>query len=508
MTQEIAVRGVVFLPTIGGFNVLCPAVSCSSIGWLQRPASAIELSVERTHVDVGDRPKSWLASDIAYYFIAGLCGLMSGIVGAAFHFIVDRLLAWPSWLSARLGGGIETVVAAAAIAAACLVAAFLLTRRFAPEAAGSGVQEIEGAMEGLREVRWRRILPVKFVGGVLGLSSGLVAGREGPTIHMGAAITAAVSDLLKLDRRDARGLLAAGAAAGLAAAFNAPLAAILFVIEETRKQFRYTFRSYTGVICASAASAMGMEMVGGIAPPLKIACPAMPLWLLPVFVLLGVGLGGLGVAFNRCLVGALDWTAATFKRAPFVPALVVGAAVGALAIVLPQAVGGGETLIPHLVAGKLTLFTLLLLAVLRFTGAMASYPVGVPGGIFSPMLTLATTIGLAAGLVIEIALQAGNFAAPPSLGAAFAIAAMGGLFSAAVRAPLVAVVLAVELTGAYALILPVIVTCVTANVIADWLGGRPIYEILLERTLRLSGQTQPAPAEQEVSSPVGLDDRR
>ena len=371
----------------------------------------------------------------------------AGIVGAAFHLTVDALLRWPAWLVARFGSGPETILMAAAIAATGLLLAFALTRRFAPEAAGSGVQEIEGAMEGLRTVRWRRILPVKFVGGVLGLSSGLVAGREGPTIHMGASIAAAMAEMLKLDRDDMRGLLAAGAAAGLAAAFNAPLAAILFIVEETRKQFRYTFRSYVGVICASAASAIGMGLVGGTAPPLRIEALEQPLWLLPAFVLLGVGLGGLGVVFNRCLVGALDWTAATFRRVPFVPALVVGAAVGALAIVLPEAVGGGELLIPHLVARDLPLATLALVAVLRFAGTMASYPVGVPGGIFSPMLALATTVGLGIAILMEGALASGGVPVPPSMAAAVAIAAMGGLFAATIRAPLVGVVLAVELTG-------------------------------------------------------------
>ena len=448
-------------------------------------------------------------SDGAFYVIAGLCGLAGGVVGAAFHLTVDALLRWPAWLVARFGSGPETILMAAGIAASGLLIAFVLPRRFAPEAAGSGVQEIEGAMEGLRTVRWRRILPVKFVGGVLGLSSGLVAGREGPTIHMGASIAAAISEMLKLDRNDMRGLLAAGPAAGLAAAFNAPLAAILFIVEETRKQFRYTFRSYVGVICASAASALGMGLVGGTAPPLRIAALEQPLWLLPAFVVLGVFLGGLGVVFNRCLLGALDWTAATFRRVPFVPALVVGAAVGALAIVLPEAVGGGELLIPHLVAHDLPLATLMLVAVLRFAGTMASYPVGVPGGIFSPMLTLATTIGLGIAMLMEGALGASGITVPPSMGAAFAIAAMGGLFAATIRAPLVGVVLAVELTGAYALILPLLVTCVTAHVISDWLKGRPIYELLLERTLRLSGQPIP-PTDRDnsdPSSPVGIDDK-
>lgn len=448
----------------------------------------------------GDRPAERPISDGAFYFLAALCGIATGVVGAAFHLVVDALMVWPSWLVAHFGSGIVTVLLAACIAASGLVAAFFLTRKVAPEAAGSGVQEIEGAMEGLRQVRWRLVLPVKFFGGVLSLSSGLVAGREGPTIHMGAAIAQAVSERLGLSPAELRGLLAAGAAAGLAAAFNAPLAAILFVIEETRKQFRYTFRSYTGVIIASAASAIGMELVGGTAPPLKLDNAEMPLSLIPAFLVLGVVLGGLGIVFNRTLLFMLDWTAATFRRAPFVPALVIGVAVGILAILLPQAVGGGELLIPGLVTGNLALTTLLLIGLMRFVGAMVSYPVGVPGGIFSPMLTLATVVGLIAASLMEVVV-----AMPPLASAGFAIAAMGGLFSATIRAPLVGVVLAAELTGGYSLILPLIVTCVTANAVSQALGGRPIYELLLERTLRLSGQTMP-PSRVGVSAPVGADD--
>ena len=135
-----------------------------------------------------------------FYWIAGICGLATGVVGAAFHLAVDRLLRWPDWLVDRMGAGPLTIAAGAGVAALGVTLAFLLTRYLAPETAGSGVPEVEGAMEGVREVRWRRVLPVKFVGGVLGLSSGLVGGREGPTIHIGASIGAALAEWLRLDR--------------------------------------------------------------------------------------------------------------------------------------------------------------------------------------------------------------------------------------------------------------------------------------------------------------------
>src|SRR5262249_31170628 len=161
---------------------------------------------------------------------------------------------------------------------------------------------------------------------------------------------------------------------------------VLFVIEETRRQFTFTARSYVSVIAASSASAFGMELVGGTAPTLHIITMAMPLLILPVFMVLGVLLGVLGVWFNRCLVVALDVRRVAFGRAPFVYPILVGGLMGTLAIVMPVAVGGGESLIPSLVLADLPLRTLLVIAVLRFVGTMVSYPVGVPAGIFSPLL--------------------------------------------------------------------------------------------------------------------------
>jgi len=460
---------------------------------------------EQTSAGRAAEPEARVLSASLLYWTVGACGFATGVVGAAFHLAVDTLFQWPLRLVEMFDVGPIAIAAAAGIGATGTLLAYLLTRYVAPEAAGSGVPEVEGALEGLRTVRWQRVLPVKFVGGLLALSSGLVAGREGPTIHMGASIGAFLADRLRLARPDLHTLLAAGAAAGLAAAFNAPLAAVLFVIEETRKQFTYTFRSYVSVIAASAASAFGMELVGGTAPALHIVTSAMPLMILPVFMVLGAALGALGVVFNRCLVACLNARTAAFRRAPFVYPILVGAVMGTLAIVMPVAVGGGESLIPGLVLADLPLRVLFVIAVLRFAGTMASYPVGVPAGIFSPLLSLATAVGLLAGTLLELGLARTSLPLPPLVTAAFAVAGMGGLFSATIRAPLVGVVLVVELTGAYELILPIIVTCVTAHVVAQALGGRPIYEVLLERTLRLEDRKM-LPQSSKVSAPVGIDE--
>ncbi|WP_238119175.1 MULTISPECIES: H(+)/Cl(-) exchange transporter ClcA [unclassified Xanthobacter] len=424
----------------------------------------------------GDRP-----GEARYVVLAVLTGALAGFVGSIFHLLIDQAVLWPGLLRHYVDGW-WLVAAAAAISMVCAVVAVFIVRHVAPEAGGSGVQEIEGAMEGLREVRWRRVLPVKFFAGLIAIGSGLVLGREGPTIHMGASAAAAVAEASRTSELERRGLLAAGAAAGLACAFNAPVAAVLFVIEETHKEFPYTFRTYLGVIFASAASTLVTQLIGGTGPDLPLPVVGASLQLLPAFLLLGVVLGVIGVALNGAIMAMVNFNGRSFPHAPYVYPAAIGLAVGALFILAPKSVTGGESIILELARENMAVTGLLVLGLIRFFTMVGSYSSGVPGGIFAPILTLAACVGFAFGGALEQILPDAGISALP-----FAIVAMGGLFTASVRAPIVGVALTLELTGSYALALPLMVTCVTADLMAQWCGGRPIYSQLLERTLAQAG---------------------
>lgn len=431
-----------------------------------------------------------------YLLLALAGGLLVGLLGTGFHLAVQALAAAYADLRALAPSPVTAVLLAMAATAALAVAARALVLRFAPEAAGSGIQEIEGVLEGERQLRPLRVLLVKFSGGVLALGSGMVLGREGPTIHMGAALMQLVSGVGRLGQEEKRGLLAAGAAAGLAAAFLAPLAAILFVIEETRRQVPYRAHTYMAVILASIGSAAIAEALLGQTVSLPLASPGLSPLLLPVFALLGGAVGLLGLSFNRAVVLALNAPLRLPQRFWWLPALAVGAAMGAMLQLFPEGSGGGEAVVQLLAHEAAPLGFLLALMALRFTAAILCYGTGVPGGIFAPMLSIAVAAGLAFGTAAEALLPDVE-----GLARATAIAAMAGLFAASVRAPLVGVVLVLELTGAYGLVLPVLVTAACASLTAAALGGRPIYETLLERTLRLAGQTQSEPRER---TPVQL----
>ncbi len=186
---------------------------------------------------------------------AAALGSLVGLVGGVFQMSLDAIARWRMQVETPLADGLVLWwLLPAVFSAVMLLLSLVLVRRAAPETAGSGVQEIEGGLDDLRPLRWRRVLPVKFTGGMLSLGGGLVLGREGPTIQMGGNLGQMFGDLFKLSKVDIHTLVAAGAGAGLSAAFNAPLAGILFVLEEMRPEFKYNFLSVHAVLIATVMS--------------------------------------------------------------------------------------------------------------------------------------------------------------------------------------------------------------------------------------------------------------
>jgi CIC family chloride channel protein len=427
-------------------------------------------------VETEERP---VASRRLLMLAAGV-GVLAGTLGIIFHLAVDRLLHWPGWVLDHPAWPLPLRWIALLLGILALIrASRWLVRRFAPETAGSGIPQIEGALEDRMPLRWRQVLPAKLLGGIAALGAGLVLGREGPTMHMGGAAGGMVAERGRCHPEDRRTLIAAGAAAGLAAAFNAPLAAVLFTIEETRRQVPYAFGRYHAIILAACLAALLTERVGGVGPDLALPEAAdVPLAAYPLFPLLGAAIGAYGVLFNRGLIGALGAIGGWGERRRLLVETLLAAALAGGFMAMPALTGGGESLVARLAGAHTSTSLLFLLLLLRTAATLVCYAIGTPGGIFAPMLALATIGGLLFAHLVNLIAPAAGL--PP---VSFAIAAMGGLFAATVRAPLVGVVLVLELTGAYSLLLPALLTCLAASLTAQRLGGRPIYEQLLERLL-------------------------
>jgi len=426
-----------------------------------------------------NRPElSRLAKKVPWrlYLAASLVGVLAGLIGAVFHALLDQAVAARRTVYALLSAApVPGWLVLMALGALVLVGAMRLVRRFAPETAGSGVQEVEAILAGERKLRWQRVLPVKFFAGSLAVGSGLVLGREGPTIHMGAALGQVASERLAPRLGDNHALIAAGAGAGLATAFNAPLASIVFVIEELREHFDYGFATVQSVILACCAAVIVSGWMLGKGPDMPLPDLDMaPLASLPLFPLLGVLIGALGVLFNRLLLGSVAAFRALGSAGAYATAGVAGLMLGGLIWFAPNTVGGGEGLVESLLHGQPALLFLLALLAVRMLTTVGSYGAGLPGGIFAPMLALGTICGAAFGALVSIVAPA--LSMPPEV---FAVAAMGALFAATVRAPLTGIILVIELTDAQSVTLPIILTCLSATFTAQGMGGRPIYSSLL-----------------------------
>ncbi len=360
-----------------------------------------------------------------------------------------------------------------------------LTARSCPEAAGSGIPNVKGVLAHTETMSWKRLLPVKFIGGVSCIGSGFSLGREGPTVQMGAAVGQAVGGLLRVPAQARPHLIACGAGAGLSAAFNAPLAGFIFTIEELQREFS-TLTYGTALIAAVVADIVMRSMMGH-APAFSITGYATPpLTELPLFGLVGLAAGLLGVAFNMAILWTKRQSDRHIRLRPWQRAGLIGVLVGLVGWFLPEVLGTGHRVAEHVLRGDYASYDMIGFLALLFAGKFAltvlSYLAGVPGGIFAPMLLLGAVIGLAVG---QMGLFLFSDLAPTP--AAFAVAGMAAYFSAVVRAPLTGIVLVLEMTHNYEQLLPLLVACMIAYLVADRMNIRPIYDALLHYSLERRG---------------------
>ena len=410
---------------------------------------------------------------------ATVAGAVIGFVGGAFRWLLqagDGLrLDFVQWAHELPGPGWLVPVAAAA-AGATLAA---LVVRWEPLADGSGIQHVEAVYRGQALPPRIRLLPAKFIGGVLAIGSGLVLGREGPTVHMGAAIGAQAARRARLGDSDVRMMQTALAGAGLAVAFNAPIGGTLFTLEEVTRSFR--IRTVLATVFAAATAVGCARLVLGDHPEFLLEPMSEPelVWL-PLFVVFGVLTGGLGAVYNRLVLWFLDHVTAVRTVPNVAKATLIGAVIGLVMFIYPQAVGGGEPLTQMLLGGKHFVLTVIVgYLVLRFVLGPLSYSAPVVGGLFAPMLAVGALWGvLFVGLVDLIWPGDIMYLAVP-----MAIVGMASFFGASVRAPITGMVLVVEMTASTAAIVPMLAATGAAVLAAYLSGSPPIYDSLRERSL-------------------------
>ncbi len=402
-------------------------------------------------------------------------GMAAGLIGAAFRYALERADAFrAAAVTATSDYPVLGPLMMMAGAAAATALAAWLVRRFSPDAAGSGIPHVEAVLEGSLEPAPARLIPVKFVGGVLAMGSGLALGREGPSVQMGVTTAHVIGGLFRRNEADRRVLIAGGAGAGLATAFNAPGAGAIFVLEELVGRFDPRI-ALVALGASVGAIAVSRGLLGNSLDFEVADLASGGAMELVVFLLLGLFAGLLSVAHNRGLLATLslaEWIGGPIE----LRAAAIGAAVGLLAWTTPHLVGGGDGITQSALNGELLLITLPALFLFRLVLGAASYAAGTPGGLFAPLMVLGAVSGLAFGYVADAAIP--GLAVRPE---AFALVGMGAFFAGSVRAPLTGIVLVIEMTGSSTLLLPLLAGCFGAMLVAETLREPPIYAALKER---------------------------
>ena len=356
---------------------------------------------------------------------------------------------------------------------------------------GSGIPQLKGIILGYLKQSWLHTLVMKFVGGAIAIAGGLSLGREGPSIQLGATVAEGIGKKMGKSRVERKILMASGASAGLAAAFNAPLAGVIFALEEIFKYFSPLILLST--MSAAVVAEFISKQVFGFAPAFHLtvtkSIPLKSYWLI---IILGILLGLLGAFYNKALLIAQS----LYKKANFItdrnrivfPFIIAGL----MGLVFPIVLGGGHQIVEYLSVTN-GLLLLIVIFIVKFIFSMISFGSGAPGGIFLPLLVLGAVIG---SIFAIISVRYLGF--EEALFFNFVILGMAGYFSAIVRAPITGIVLIVEMTGTFNHVLSLTVVCITAYIVADLLKSLPIYESLLENLV----SQHHTPAEEEHNHKV------
>ena len=350
--------------------------------------------------------------------------------------------------------------------------------KWEPMISGSGIPQVEGEVSGRLSQNWKRVLPAKFAGGFLCMLGGLSLGREGPSIQLGAMAGQGISRALGRGKREEKFLMTCGASAGLSAAFHAPLAGMMFAVEEIHKTFSIPI--LLPVMTASVTADYIASHILGLDPVFHFQIteylPQNYYWLL---ILLGILVGVSGVFDYWGLLKAQE----LYRKIPFLKEtgrlLIAFLTAGMLGLVMPSVLGSGSGLIVSLTKGEMVLGMVVLTLVVKFLFSAVSFGSGAPGGIFFPLLILGALLGAVFAMT-----GAEFFGLDPVYINNFVLLGMTGFFTAIVRAPLTGIILLFEMSGSISQMLSLSIVSVTAYIVATLMRSEPIYDSLLKRILK------------------------
>jgi len=397
---------------------------------------------------------------------------MSLVIGALVGLVVVAFILLTGRLAARMypagGSGYRRLLVPIFGA---LGTGYLIHKYF-PDARGSGVPQTKAAIfihDGV--ISFKTVLG-KFFNCSASLASGIALGREGPSVQIGSGLASVIGRRLGLTKAQVKALLPVGGSAALAAAFNTPIAAVLFSLEEIMGDLHAPVLG--AVVLSSATSWMVLHLLLGDEPLFHVAGYHL---VNPIefgaYAVLGV-VGGLGsVAFVKLLLYLRRRFQAMPKRSEWWQPAIGGVTVGLMGLFLPEVLGVGYDVVEKALNGDLILRSVLLLAVLKIIASATCYASGNAGGIFGPSLFIGAMLGAAVGQIAHLLLPA--YTAGPG---AYALVGMGAVFAGIIRTPLTSVIMIFEITRDYTIIVPLMIANLISFFISYRMQREPIYEAL------------------------------
>ncbi len=400
-----------------------------------------------------------------FLLVTLLIGALVGVTVVAFIVLTERF-----------GARIDATVAAAwrrlvVPIVGSLSMGFLLFKYF-PDARGSGVPQTKAALYARGGFISLRTVLGKFFCTSATLASGIPLGREGPSVQVGAGIASLLGRALGLSPEKIKSLIPVGAAAAVAAAFNTPLAAVLFALEEVVGDLHAPVLG--SVVLASATSWAMLRLLLGNDPLFKVpqyqlVSPAEFL----IYAVLGLLGGLLSVAFTKSLLKLRERFLRLPRKTMWFQPLVGGVAVGIMGWFVPQILGVGYGYVGQVLNGGMALRLMVLLLAFKLFAVVISYASGNAGGVFGPALFLGAMLGGAVGTVAH-----DFFPGHVATAGAYALVGMGASFAGIVRAPMTSVVMIFETTRDYAVIVPLMISNLVSFFISSRFQRQPIYEVL------------------------------
>lgn len=343
------------------------------------------------------------------------------------------------------------------------------------DSSGSGIPQVYAEVKGHMEANWAKVLFSKIVTGVMTALGGLSLGPEGPSVQIGGMAGKGVARLFKGSKTDELRLILVGSAVGITAAFNAPLAGVLFVMEEINHGFDKTL-IFIALVSAIVSDFISKSIFGQ-STVLTFPINNIPLENYWILIVLGIVIGVIGYVYNIGMIKSSDFVNSLKipSQLKFVAVFIIS---GVVALTIPQISDGGHFMMDMLGVAIPSLGVLVLLLVLKYLFSMFSFSSGAPGGIFLPILVLGAYIGAIFGSVVVPALGMEHV-----LIYKFIVISMAGFFAATVRSPITGIVLIAEMCGSTESLVAMIIVSLIAYVVPTILGNEPIYESLYDRLL-------------------------